>query len=51
VETQGELAFLAREACNEVQGYLIGRPGPIADYAEVVGLPAASGKGATAVTR
>jgi diguanylate cyclase (GGDEF)-like protein/PAS domain S-box-containing protein len=37
VETEGELDFLAREACSEVQGYLIGRPGPIDDYAEIVG--------------
>ena len=28
VETDEQLAFLAREACDEVQGYLIGRPGP-----------------------
>jgi diguanylate cyclase len=37
VETKEELAFLSREACGEVQGYLIGRPWPIARYAEVVG--------------
>jgi diguanylate cyclase (GGDEF)-like protein len=37
VETKDQLAFLAREACNEVQGFLIGRPGPIADFAEIVG--------------
>jgi diguanylate cyclase (GGDEF)-like protein/PAS domain S-box-containing protein len=37
VETQGELEFLARESCSEVQGFLIGRPGPIANYAEIVG--------------
>ena len=37
VETKDQLAFLTREACNEVQGFLIGRPGPIADYAEMVG--------------
>src|SRR5262249_31617941 len=39
VETEGQLAFLSREACSEVQGYLLGRPAPIADYAEVVGQP------------
>ena len=32
-----QLAFLAREACDEVQGYLIGRPCPIAEYAALVG--------------
>jgi EAL domain-containing protein (putative c-di-GMP-specific phosphodiesterase class I) len=37
VETQGELEFLAQECCSEVQGFLIGRPGPIANYAEIVG--------------
>src|SRR5262249_37610865 len=37
VETADQLAFLAREACHEVQGYFIGRPRPIADYAAIVG--------------
>ncbi len=37
VETKDQLAFLSREACDEVQGYLLGRPAPIEDYAEVVG--------------
>ncbi len=37
VETKEQLAFLAREGCDEVQGYLLGRPRPIDDYAEVVG--------------
>jgi diguanylate cyclase (GGDEF)-like protein/PAS domain S-box-containing protein len=36
VETKEQLAFLAREGCDEVQGYLIGRPRPIADYSEVL---------------
>jgi diguanylate cyclase (GGDEF)-like protein/PAS domain S-box-containing protein len=39
VETEEELAFLAAEACDQVQGYLIGRPLPIADYAEATGRP------------
>jgi EAL domain-containing protein (putative c-di-GMP-specific phosphodiesterase class I) len=30
-------AFLAREACDEVQGYLVGWPAPIDTYAEIVG--------------
>ena len=37
VETKEQLAFLEREACDEVQGYLIGRPQPIEHYAELVG--------------
>jgi diguanylate cyclase (GGDEF)-like protein/PAS domain S-box-containing protein len=37
VETQAQLAFLSQEACDEVQGFLVGRPRPIADYAECVG--------------
>ncbi len=28
VETRGELAFLAREGCDEIQGYLFSRPVP-----------------------
>jgi diguanylate cyclase (GGDEF)-like protein/PAS domain S-box-containing protein len=39
VETPAQLEFLTREACDEVQGYLIGRPRPIDDYAELVGGP------------
>ena len=37
VETAAQLAFLARESCDEVQGYHIGRPAPIAEYAAMVG--------------
>jgi predicted signal transduction protein with EAL and GGDEF domain len=37
VETRDQLEFLAREACDEVQGYLIGHPRSIEDYAEIVG--------------
>jgi diguanylate cyclase (GGDEF)-like protein/PAS domain S-box-containing protein len=37
VETQDQLAFLSNEACDEVQGYLIGHPRPIETYAELVG--------------
>jgi diguanylate cyclase (GGDEF)-like protein len=36
VETEEQLAFLAKEGCDEVQGYLIGRPQPIAHYRQVV---------------
>ena len=37
VETEEQLEFLAAENCNEIQGYLVGRPKPIQEYAEVVG--------------
>ena len=37
VETAEQLAFLARESCDEVQGYHIGRPAPIEGYADLVG--------------
>jgi len=37
VETEEQLKFLAAANCTEMQGYLIGRPKPIADYAELVG--------------
>ena len=37
VETDAQLAFLAREACTEVQGYLVGRPQTIDNYDEAVG--------------
>jgi len=40
VETQDQLAFLTNESCDEVQGYLIGRPQPIETYADLIGLPA-----------
>jgi diguanylate cyclase (GGDEF)-like protein len=36
VETKEELSFLARESCGKVQGYFIGRPGPISAYEDVV---------------
>jgi EAL domain-containing protein (putative c-di-GMP-specific phosphodiesterase class I) len=37
VETNDQLAFLSAEACEEVQGFLIGKPLPIEAYAEAVG--------------
>jgi EAL domain-containing protein (putative c-di-GMP-specific phosphodiesterase class I) len=37
VETADQLEFLLREDCNEVQGFLIGRPLPIEHYGEFVG--------------
>ena len=36
VETAEQLAFLARESCDEIQGYLVGHPRPIAEYAGIV---------------
>jgi len=42
VETKDQLAFLSREACDQVQGYLIGHPRSIGDYAEMVGRPCRS---------
>ena len=39
VENQEQLAFLAKENCDEIQGYLIGRPKPIEDYADLTGAP------------
>jgi EAL domain-containing protein (putative c-di-GMP-specific phosphodiesterase class I) len=37
VETKAQLDFLAAESCNEVQGYLMGRPYPILEYSELIG--------------
>ena len=45
VETPTQHAFLEREGCNQVQGYLTGRPQAIDDYAKVVG------KGVSAAAR
>jgi diguanylate cyclase (GGDEF)-like protein/PAS domain S-box-containing protein len=35
VETPEQLAFLTRESCDDVQGFLIGKPCPITEYASV----------------
>jgi diguanylate cyclase (GGDEF)-like protein/PAS domain S-box-containing protein len=37
VETKDQLEFLAAESCNQVQGYLMGRPHPILEYSGLVG--------------
>ena len=37
VETIEQLTFLAREGCDGVQGYLLGKPLPIGQYAGLVG--------------
>ncbi|MGB6702388.1 putative bifunctional diguanylate cyclase/phosphodiesterase [Methyloceanibacter sp.] len=36
VETAGERSFLMLEGCEELQGYLIGRPAPAATYAMLI---------------
>jgi EAL domain-containing protein (putative c-di-GMP-specific phosphodiesterase class I) len=40
VETEEQLDMLRQASCNEVQGYLIGRPRPIAFYGHLIGLAA-----------
>jgi diguanylate cyclase (GGDEF)-like protein/PAS domain S-box-containing protein len=42
VETKEQLAFLTKESCNEIQGYLVGRPLPIEHYAALTGASAKS---------
>ncbi|WP_439370416.1 sensor domain-containing protein [Bradyrhizobium sp. DASA03120] len=37
VETLEQLAFLAKEGCDGVQGYLLGKPLPIGKYGDLVG--------------
>jgi diguanylate cyclase (GGDEF)-like protein/PAS domain S-box-containing protein len=41
VETESQLAIVRQQGCDEVQGYLIGRPLPIENYAELIGRPLA----------
>jgi EAL domain-containing protein (putative c-di-GMP-specific phosphodiesterase class I) len=49
VETEEQLAFLAREGCDEIQGFLIGRPEPIDRYRQATtGFADASEMAATA---
>ncbi|WP_245477364.1 putative bifunctional diguanylate cyclase/phosphodiesterase [Bradyrhizobium guangzhouense] len=38
VETDAQRAFLEGEACEEMQGYLIGRPEPIEHYFDLIGI-------------
>ena len=49
VETQEQLNFLAAEQCSEIQGYFVGRPLPIEEYADVVGRTAVARRNAFAV--
>ncbi len=37
VETQEQLSFLADEGCDAVQGYFLGKPAPIGQYAALIG--------------
>ncbi|MGA8817683.1 MAG: hypothetical protein WB624_10345, partial [Xanthobacteraceae bacterium] len=37
VETINELQFLSRELCDEVQGYLVGRPADISQFRSITG--------------
>jgi len=37
VETRAQLEFLKSESCQQIQGFLIGRPAPIARYGDIVG--------------
>ena len=39
VETEDQLAFLTKESCDEIQGYLVGQPLPIEKYAALTGQP------------
>lgn len=49
VETEEQLAFLAREGCDEIQGFLIERPEPISRYRQATtGFADASEMAATA---
>jgi diguanylate cyclase (GGDEF)-like protein/PAS domain S-box-containing protein len=36
VETKDQLDFLAAESCDEMQGYLLGRPHPIMEYSGLI---------------
>jgi EAL domain-containing protein (putative c-di-GMP-specific phosphodiesterase class I) len=37
VETKAQMEFLSQEHCDEIQGFLVGRPLPILEYASIVG--------------
>jgi EAL domain-containing protein (putative c-di-GMP-specific phosphodiesterase class I) len=47
VENQQQLEFLTAEGCNEMQGYLIGRPRPIQAYSQIIGRPGSNQIAAT----
>jgi diguanylate cyclase (GGDEF)-like protein/PAS domain S-box-containing protein len=39
VESEEQLAFLSKERCDQIQGFLVGRPLPIEHYAALTGRP------------
>lgn len=43
VETQAQRDLLVAEGCDEIQGYLFGRPMPASDFASTFGLTGAKG--------
>ena len=45
VETEEQLAFLRRKSCDQVQGFLIGEPHPIAHYRAITGADSAAPAG------
>jgi diguanylate cyclase (GGDEF)-like protein/PAS domain S-box-containing protein len=49
VENNEQLTILRHERCDEMQGYLIGRPTPISEYPELVGRRAALEKRIAAI--
>jgi EAL domain-containing protein (putative c-di-GMP-specific phosphodiesterase class I) len=49
VETESERQFLRLEGCDQMQGYLIGRPSPIATYSHLTRGFQASGHDKAAV--
>jgi diguanylate cyclase (GGDEF)-like protein/PAS domain S-box-containing protein len=49
VETDDQRATLLREGCDDMQGYLIGHPRPIAAYAEIVGRESGAVRAAAAL--
>jgi len=51
VENHRQLAFLAKEGCDEIQGYLIGKPEEIESYRMLTGRPQKRRKAKRAATR
>ncbi|WP_245651129.1 EAL domain-containing protein [Paramagnetospirillum marisnigri] len=45
VETEAQASLLARHGCDEIQGYMIGRPLTVADFTAFVGSYTAQGRG------
>ncbi|MCX7320596.1 MAG: EAL domain-containing protein, partial [Hyphomicrobiales bacterium] len=50
VETPAQQAFLVAEGCAELQGYLIGRPHPIAHFRHLVDMAGKSTRAAVSAT-